>query len=80
VRRTADEVIATPCPDAPAGAVITAAIVIYQYVVPGEDDEDHRGPFLAFNRDSFHGMWNQLGMIQSVSDDLRQMLRNEGEE
>ena len=30
--------------------------------------------FLAFNRDTEWGVWNQLGMIESVAGDLRKML------
>lgn len=73
--RTADQVLSDPCCDAPQGAIITAAVVVYQYVVPGADNEHDRGPFLAFNRDSFHGVWNQLGMVESAGNDFRAMLR-----
>jgi hypothetical protein len=73
--RTADEVVADPCRSAPPDAIITAIIVVYQYLVPGADDVDDRGPFLAFERDTHHGIWNQLGMVESVANDFRAMLR-----
>ena len=71
---TADEIVAEPCKLAPPGAIITAIVVVYQYIVPSEDDADARGPFLAFHRDTFHGLWNQLGMIESVAFDFRSQL------
>jgi hypothetical protein len=67
--RTPDEVIAKPAIDAPAGAVITSAVVVYEYVMPGEDGEDERGPFLVYGRDTIAGKWTHLGMLQTVIND-----------
>lgn len=56
----------------PAGAVLTNAIVLLEYVVPGEDDHMERGPMLAYWRSTEQGaVWHQIGMLQVMTDTLR---------
>ena len=72
---TPDEVLANPCPHLEADCVLTKIIVIYEFVQPNEDDEIERGPWLSFTRDNDAGLWNHLGMLESVANDMRAMLR-----
>lgn len=74
---TADEVAANPCRKVPDGGVVTSIVVVYEYVVPGEDGDDERGPFLVFERDMEGSAWKHLGMIETLSNDLKAMLRSE---
>jgi hypothetical protein len=60
--------------DLPEGAYVTAAIVVVEYQLPGEDDERARGPWLCWRADRVVGCWTHLGMIESVDGDLRKML------
>lgn len=60
----------------PAGAVVTSAMVIAEYVVPGEDpDEPEAGPSLWIFRDSVSGAWKHLGMLQIAADNIRDDFR-----
>jgi hypothetical protein len=77
---TPDQVLTEASTALPAGAVVTSAIAIVEYLLPGEDDADDRGPFLAFRRDSVSGTWRHLGMVTSVSDDLRADLRKQDDD
>lgn len=70
---TADEVIDVKS-WLPEGAYVEAAIVVVQYSIPRCDDKMERGPWLGTRRDSFHGVWNHLGMVESVAGDLRAAL------
>lgn len=77
-RRTAEEVREQPFPSLPDDAILQSVLVLYQWYRPGEDDPQERGPWLSFNRDTEHGAWNQLGMIESAAIDLRHMLSCQG--
>ena len=68
---TPDDVLTEARNSLPDGAVLTAAVAVLTYVVPGEDDEAERGPFLAWTADTSAGRWVHLGMIETVSNDFR---------
>ena len=72
--RTADEVLGRALADLPEGAYVTAAIIVVEYHLPGEEDEGQRGPWLAWRGDHTVGRWTHLGMIESVAGDLRKIL------
>ena len=55
----------------PQGAYLTAAVVIVTYVVPGEADDDERGPFLSWGCDGVAGRWTHLGMVETAAGDMR---------
>lgn len=59
----------------PTDAYVEAAIVIVQLSHPGGETREERGPWLWTKRDTNHGVWNQLGMVESVANDMRAMLR-----
>lgn len=71
---TPDDVLTEARNSLPDGAVLTAAVAVLTYVVPGEDEEDDRGPFLAWTADTSAGRWVHLGMIETVSNDFRGLL------
>lgn len=55
----------------PEGAYLTHAIVLFEYAVPGADDPDERGPFLAYWRNTATGaIWQQIGMLRVMQDTL----------
>lgn len=58
----------------PDGAYLTGCVVVATYVVPGEDDDDDRGPFLAWRCDGVAGRWSHLGMVETVANDCRDSL------
>ncbi len=68
---TPDDVFTEARTSLPDGAILTAAVCVVTYVVPGEDDEAERGPFLAWTADTSAGRWVHLGMIETVSNDFR---------
>lgn len=74
-RTQPDEVLAKALDDLPAGAYLTGAVVIVSYLVPGDDDEDERGPFLAWRTDGVAGRWAHLGMVEAAANDFRYDLR-----
>lgn len=74
---TADDVLARASADLPEGCIVTSAVVVVEYLLPGEEDEDERGPFLTFRRDTTSGIWKHLGMLESVSNDFRADLREQ---
>lgn len=74
---SADEVAANPCRKVPPGGVVTSMVVVYEYLMPGEDSDDDRGPFLVFERDMESSSWKHLGMLEALTNDLRAMLRSE---
>jgi hypothetical protein len=76
-RVTPDEVLTDALTDLPEGAYVTGAVVIATYVLPGEDDDDDRGPFLAWRTDSTAGRWAHLGMIETVAADMKADLTSE---
>ena len=71
---TPDEVISRLADELPPGSVLTAAVAIVTYVTPGEDDEDQRGPYLAWFADQTAGKWVHLGMIETCAHDFRMIL------
>jgi hypothetical protein len=71
---TADEVLARALADLPEGAYVTAAIVVVEYQLPGEEDERERGPWLSWRADTGVGRWTHLGMVESVAGDIRKSL------
>lgn len=58
----------------PGDAYVEAAVVIVQYQRLAEDDSSERGPWLSVRRDTQHGAWNHLGMVESTANDLRAAL------
>jgi hypothetical protein len=66
-----DEVMSNPKRCLPDNAILNAAIVIFQFSVPAGETREDRGPFLIFDRDTEHGIWNHVGMIDTVLNDLR---------
>ncbi|CAB4136889.1 hypothetical protein UFOVP314_28 [uncultured Caudovirales phage] len=70
-RLTPDQVLAQAVSDLPEGAYVTGAVVIATYVLPGEDDDDDRGPYLAWRTDQVAGRWAHLGMVETVAADMR---------
>lgn len=71
---TPDDVLVEARNALPDSAVLTAAVVILTYVVPGEEDEDDRGPKLAWTADTSAGRWVHLGMIETAAADFREHL------
>jgi hypothetical protein len=55
----------------PADAYVEAAVVVVQYSIMSATTDRDRGPWLGTRRDSFHGAWNHLGMVESVANDVR---------
>lgn len=76
-RRSPEEVLASALEDLPEGAYLTAAVVIVTYLVPGEADDDERGPFLAWRCDGSAGRWTHLGMAQTAAQDMRRDLADQ---
>lgn len=80
MRDTPEDVLERWREGLPDGAFLTAAVVIVTYVVPGEDDADERGPFLAWSCDAEAGRWVHLGMVETAANDMRTDLRMRDEE
>lgn len=74
-RTLPEEVISEFMDHLPDGAYMTGAVVIATYLVPGEEDDDERGPFLAWRCDGQAGRWTHLGMCETASNDMRADLR-----
>jgi hypothetical protein len=70
-RRLPEDVHDRLIADLPPGAYLTGAVVAVSYVVPGETDDDERGPFLAWGCDGVAGRWTHLGMVETVANDCR---------
>lgn len=79
--RTAPEDVARHLLDdvLPPGAYLTGAVMIVTYVVPGENDDDARGPFMAWCCDGVAGRWTHLGMCEAAANDMRGDLRERDE-
>ena len=73
-RESPDDVIGGALDGLPVGAYLTAAVVVFTYVVPGQEDDDERGPFLAWRCDGVAGRWAHLGMVEAVANDCRAQL------
>jgi hypothetical protein len=72
-----EEVLEEALNDLPPGAFLTGAVVIVTFVVPGDEDEDERGPFLAWRCDGVAGRWAHLGMIETAACGMRRDLSTE---
>lgn len=70
-----EEVLSAWPEQLPEGAYLTAALVVVTYVMPGTEDEDERGPFLAWRCDGSAGRWVHLGMAEAAANDMRGDLR-----
>lgn len=77
---TPEKVLVDALTDLPEGAFVTGAVVVATYVLPGEDDEDLRGPYLAWRTDTTAGRWTHLGMLEAVTSDLRRSLVDDDED
>lgn len=66
-----EDVWAEAMSNLPEGAVLVNAIVIQEYVIPGEEG-DEGGPFLGWIRSSERGAsaWRFIGMLELVKDTL----------
>lgn len=74
-REQPDAVFANLLGELPAGAYLTGAVGAVSYMVLGEEDDDERGPFMAWRCDGIAGRWVHLGMTETVANDCRAMLR-----
>lgn len=67
---TPDELLSNALTDMPEGAYLTAAMVLVEYRLPGAEDEDDRGPYFAWRRDTHAGRWTHIGMARLLATDL----------
>ena len=67
-----EDVYANTVAKMPDGAIMTNVVVLVEYMVPGEEDVDDRGPFLAFGRNNRYGaaIWRHIGMLRVLQNDL----------
>lgn len=67
-----EDVYANVVAKLPDGAIMTNVVALVEYEVPGHDDVDERGPFLAFGRNTRYSaaIWTHMGMLRMFANDL----------